>query len=64
MDTGLIFKIAAVGIIVAFLNQLLSRANKEEYAMVTTIAGLIAVLLMLIPQISELFASVKELVEL
>lgn len=63
MDVGLIFRIAAVGIVVAFLNQLLSRANKEEYAMVTTIAGLIAVLLMLIPGISELFSTVKELVD-
>ena len=63
MDVNLIFKIAAVGLIVAVLNQLLARANKEEYAMVTTLAGLIVVLLMLLPQISDLFESVRSLLE-
>lgn len=59
MDVDFIFKIAAIGIIVAVLNQLLSRSGREEYAMVTTLAGLIVVLMMLIPQISELFDYIK-----
>lgn len=59
MDVDFIFKIAAIGIIVAVLNQILSRAGKEEYAMVTTLAGLVAVLVMLIPRISSLFDTIK-----
>lgn len=59
MDVDFIFKIAAIGIIVAVLNQLLSRSGREEYAMVTTLAGLIVVLMMIIPQISELFDYIK-----
>jgi len=59
MDVDLIFKIAAVGIIVAVLNQVLQRAGREEQAMLTTLAGVIVVLMMLIVQISELFDTVK-----
>lgn len=59
MDVDFIFKIAAIGIIVAVLNQLLSRSGREEYAMVTTLAGLTVVLMMLIPQISGLFDYIK-----
>ena len=59
MDIDLIFKIAAIGIIVAVLNQLLIRSGREEQAMMTTIAGLIVVLLMLIDQISVLFSTIK-----
>lgn len=59
MEVDFIFKIAAIGIIVAVVNQILSRAGKDEYAMVTTIAGLAAVLLMVVPKISELFEAVK-----
>lgn len=59
MDVDFIFKIAAIGIIVAVLNQILSRAGKDEYAMVTTLAGLVAVLVMLIPKISSLFDTIK-----
>ncbi len=59
MDVDFIFKIAAIGIIVAVLNQILSRAGKDEYAMVTTLAGLVAVLVMLIPRISSLFDTIK-----
>ena len=57
----MIFKIAAVGIIVAVLNQLLVRSGREEQAMLTTLAGLIVVLSMLITQISSLFSNVKTL---
>ena len=59
MDVDLIFKIAAIGIIVAVLNQLLIRSGREEQAMMTTLAGLIVVLMMLITQISTLFDTIK-----
>ena len=59
MNVDLIFKIAAIGIIVAVLNQLLIRSGREEQAMMTTLAGLIVVLLMIIDQISNLFETVK-----
>ena len=53
------FKIAAIGIIVAVLNQLLIRSGREEQAMMTTLAGLIVVLMMIISEISTLFDTVK-----
>ncbi|MBR2589331.1 MAG: stage III sporulation protein AC [Clostridia bacterium] len=64
MNIGFIFKIAAIGIIVAILNQILVRAGREEHAMIITIAGLIVVLMMLIPQIGELFTSIKSVFDL
>lgn len=59
MDVDMIFKIAAVGIIVAVLNQVLIRSGREEQAMMTTLSGLIVVLMMLIGEISSLFDTVK-----
>ena len=59
MDVDLIFKIAAVGILVAVLNQLLVRSGREEQAMMTTLAGLIVVLMMIVYEISNLFDTVK-----
>ena len=59
MDINLIFKIAAIGIIVAVLNQLLMRSGREEQALMTTIAGLVVVLLMIVTKIAELFTTVK-----
>ena len=64
MDVDMIFKIAAIGIIVAVLNQLLTRSGREEQAMLTTLAGLVVVLFMVIPQISELFDTVRNLFDL
>lgn len=61
MDMDLIFKIAAVGILVAVLNLLLVRSGREEQAMMTTLAGLVVVLMMLVQQISDLFQLVKTL---
>ena len=61
MDVALIFKIAAVGILVAVLNLLLVRSGREEQAMMTTLAGLVVVLMMLVQQISDLFQLVKTL---
>ena len=58
------FKIAATGIIVAVLNQLLIRSGREDQAMMTTLAGLIVVLSMLVRQISDLFVLIKALFEL
>lgn len=59
MDVNLIFKIAAIGIIVAVLNQVLIRAGREEQAMMTTLAGIIVVLMILIKEIDILFRSIK-----
>ena len=59
MDVDLIFKIAAVGIIVAVLNQLLVRSGREEQAMLLTLAGLIAVMTMVIAEIGTLFQTVR-----
>lgn len=59
MELDLIFKIAGVGIIVAVLSMLLKKADRDEYAMVVTIAGLIVVLAMIINEIAELFETVK-----
>ena len=61
MDVELIFKIAAVGIIVAVLSQLLIRSGREAQAMLTTLAGLVVVLTLVITQISQLFSAVKRL---
>ncbi len=59
MDVDLIFRIAGIGIIVAVLNQLLVRSGREEQALLTTIAGLVVVLFILIEQIGDLFDTVK-----
>ncbi len=59
MDIDLIFKIAAIGIIVAVLNQVLIRSGREEQAMLTTLAGLIVVLTIIVSEISTLFDTVK-----
>ena len=61
MDVDLIFKIAAIGIIVSVLNQVLTRSGREEQATMTTLAGLIVVLMMVVQKISELFELVKTL---
>lgn len=64
MEVDFIFKIAAIGIIVAVLNTVLTRSGREEQAMLTTLAGVIVVLMMLVPEISELFSTVKSLFDL
>ena len=60
----LIFKVAAIGILVAVLNTLLVRSGREDQAMLTTLAGLIVVLLMVVQQISNLFDTIKTLFDL
>lgn len=64
MDVDLIFKIAAIGILVAVLNQVLSRAGRDEQAMMTTLAGLVVVLMMVVQEIAQLFELVKDLFNL
>ena len=64
MDVDLIFKIAAIGIVVAVLNQVLSRAGRDEKAMMTTLAALVVVLMMVVQEIADLFNMVKTLFHL
>lgn len=64
MDIDLIFRIAAIGIIVAVLNQLLVRSGREEQALMTTLAGLIVVLMMIINEIDLLFDAIKSIFDL
>ncbi len=60
----LIFKVAAIGILVAVLNMLLVRAGRDDQAMMTTIAGLVVVLLMVVKEISNLFETIKSIFRL
>lgn len=64
MEIDLVFKIAAIGIIVAVLNQLLIRSGREDQAMMTTLAGLVVVLSMLVQQIIALFVTIQSLFDL
>ena len=64
MDVDLIFKIAAVGILVAVLNLLLSRSGRDEQALMVTIAGLVVVLVILVQRIAGLFDLIRDLFEL
>lgn len=64
MEIDLIFKIAAIGIITSILNQVLSRSGREEQATMTTLAGLIVVLMMVAQKIADLFDLVKRLFDL
>ena len=61
MDIDFIFKIAAIGIIVAVLNQLLTRSGRDDQAMITTLAGWVVVLFMVVQVIAELFDTIKDL---
>lgn len=61
MDVDLIFKIAAIGILVSVLNQVLSRSGRDEQATMTTLAGLVVVLMMVVQEISDLFTLVQDL---
>lgn len=63
MEVDIIFKIAAIGIIVSVLNQVLSKSDKGEYAMIITLAGIIVVTIMVIPQIEELFSKIREIAD-
>ncbi len=64
MDISFLFKIAAIGLIVAVLNQMLSKAGREEYATLTVLTGIIVIIAMLIPQINSLFSDIKQIFDL
>ena len=64
MSIEIIFKIAAVGLIVAVLNQVLARSGKEEYTMITTLAGLIIVLMLVLPYVGSLFTYIRSVFDL
>ena len=64
MGVDLIFRIAAIGILVAVLHQLLMRSGREEQAMLTTLAGLIVVLMMVVKEVANLFETVKTIFKL
>ena len=64
MDIAFVFKIAAVGIIVAVLNQILQKAGRDDYAMLTTIAGILVVLLMLLPRMQAMYRAVRDVFDL
>ena len=64
MSIEVIFKIAAVGLIVAVLNQVLARSGKEEYTMITTLAGLIVVLMLVLPYVGTLFDYIRTVFDL
>ena len=61
MSIDIVFKIAAIGLLIAILNQLLTKAGKEDIAMMTTIAGLVVVLLMIIDMLSDCFQTIKQI---
>ncbi len=64
MNVDMLFRIAAVGIIVAVLNQVLVRSGRDEYTMITTLAGLIIVLMAIIPHLREMFDYIKSVFDL
>lgn len=64
MDVSLIFKIAAIGIVVSVLNQVLIRSGREEMAMMTTLTGIVVVLMMVITLVSRLFDTVRTMFQL
>ena len=64
MEVEILFRIAAIGIIVAVLNQVLSRSGRDEYTMITTLAGLVIVLMMLLPHLADLFSYIKSVFDL
>lgn len=63
MDITIVFKMVVVGLVIAIMNQLLQKAGKEEYTLLTTIAGLIIVLMMLLPELAELKDALSSVME-
>ena len=64
MDIALVFKIAAVGIVVAVINQILSKSGRDDYAMLTTIAGILAALMLLLPKLQMMARTVRAVFDL
>lgn len=63
MDLSVVIKIAAVGIVVAVLNAILVRSGRDDYALITILAGIVAVLMMLLPQFADLLTTVKSIMD-
>lgn len=63
MDLSVVIKIAAVGIVVAVLNAILVRSGRDDYALITILAGIVAVLMMLLPQFADLLSTVKNIMD-
>lgn len=63
MEIVLIFKIGAIGLAVAVLHQVLARSGREEYAMLTTLAGVLVVVMMLLPELAELISTLKKIMD-
>ncbi len=63
MDISIVIKIASVGIIVAILNSILVRSGRDDYALITILAGIVAVLMMLLPQFTTLLSAVKNIAD-
>ena len=63
MEVDLIFRIAAIGIIVAVMNQMLAKSDKGEYTMLITLAGIILVIIMIIPEVEELFSQLRGIID-
>ena len=63
MDISVVIKIAAVGIVVAVLNSILVRTGRDDYALITILAGIVAVLMMLLPQFATLLSTVRSLMD-
>lgn len=64
MEMDLIFKIVAIGLIIAILNQLLSKSGKDEYVILTTLTGLAIVIMMVVPKLTELFTQIQDLLDI
>lgn len=63
METLLIFKIAAIGIGVAVIHQVLSKSGRDEYAMLTTLSGVLVIVMMLLPYLTDLISSLEKLMD-
>ncbi|MBQ3602793.1 MAG: stage III sporulation protein AC [Clostridia bacterium] len=63
MDIALVFKIASIGLGVAVIHQVLSKSGRDEYAMLTTLAGVLVVVMMLLPHLTELLSDLQNLMD-
>ncbi|MBE6782759.1 MAG: stage III sporulation protein AC [Ruminococcaceae bacterium] len=64
MGFEIVIKVAAIGLLVAVINQVLSKCGRDEYAMLVTLAGILVIIMMMLPYISELFSSVSSIIDL
>lgn len=64
MGIELVIKIAVIGLLVAIINQILSKCGRDEYALLVTLAGLLVIFMMVMPYVNELFSSLSSIVDL